>query len=215
MNFRASLIRGMVLPAMLALSAVTTPPATAQRAALLTGRNHHSVGFGNISELSTAFPGYNSITPPGTANIAATLRDNGYATAWFGKNHNVPPWEANPTGPFTNWPIGQGYDYFYGSVGGDTSQWQPGNLFRNTTAIHPYVSQPGWNLSTALADDAIQHIRTQTSVSPNRPWFIHYAPGGTHAPHQPPPEWIARFAGQFDGGWEVLRQCIFAGRAWA
>ncbi|UPY38446.1 arylsulfatase [Sediminicoccus sp. KRV36] len=188
----------------------TTALCSPTRAALLTGRNHHSVGFGNISELSTAFPGYNSIIPPETANVAATLRQNGFSTAWFGKNHNVPPWEANPVGPFTNWPIGQGYDYFYGFVGGDTSQWQPGNLFRNTTAIHPYIGQPGWNLSTAMADDAIQHIRTQSSVAPSRPWFIHYAPGGTHAPHQPPPEWIARFAGQFDGGWEVLRQRIFA-----
>lgn len=187
----------------------TTALCSPTRAALLTGRNHHSVGFGNISELSTAYPGYNSIIPPETAHLAATLRENGYATSWFGKNHNVPPWEANPVGPFGNWPIGQGYDYFYGFVGGDTSQWQPGNLFRNTTPIHPYVGNPGWNLGAAMADDAIQHIRTQMAVAPNRPWFMHYAPGGTHAPHQPPREWIDRFRGQFDGGWEVLRQRIF------
>lgn len=187
----------------------TTALCSPTRAAMLTGRNHHSVGFGTISELSTAYPGYNSITPPETANIAATLRENGYATSWFGKNHNVPPWEANPVGPFGNWPIGQGYDYFFGFVGGDTSQWQPGNLFRNTTPIHPYVGNAGWNLGAAMADDAIQHIRTQVAVAPNRPWFMHYAPGGTHAPHQPPREWIERFRGQFDSGWEALQRRIF------
>ena len=122
--------------------------------------------------------------------MAATLKQNGYATAWFGKNHNVPIWEATPTGPFDNWPIGIGYDYFYGFVGGDTSQWQPGNLFRNTTPIHPYDGKPGWNLITAMADDAIAYINTQTATNPNRPWFIHYAPGATHAPHHPTKEWV-------------------------
>ena len=108
------------------------------RAALLTGRNHHAVGFGMVTEGSTGYPGYDSITGPETAHGAAALKENGYSTAWFGKNHNVPVWEASPQGPFTGWPIGQGYDYFYGFVGGDTSQWEPGCLFRNTTAIHPY-----------------------------------------------------------------------------
>lgn len=188
----------------------TTALCSPTRAALLTGRNHHSVGFGVVSEATTGFPGYNSIIPPETANIAATLRQTGYATAWFGKNHNVPTWEASPAGPFTNWPTGQGYDYFYGFVGGDTSQWQPGNLYRNTTPIHPNVGAPqGWNLTTAMADDAIEHIRLNTSVAPNRPWFIHYAPGGTHAPHHPTREWAERFRGQFDGGWEVMQRRIF------
>lgn len=187
----------------------TTALCSPSRAALLTGRNHHSVGFGNISELSTAYPGYNAIIPPEKAPVSQTLKLNGFSTAWFGKNHNVPPWEANPVGPFGNWPIGMGFDYFYGFVGGDTSQWQPGNLFRNTTPIHPYVGKKDWNLGTAMADDAISHIRTQAAVSPERPWFIHYAPGGTHAPHQPPKEWIEKFKGKFDAGWEVLRQQIF------
>lgn len=187
----------------------TTALCSPTRAALLTGRNHHSVGYGNISELSTAYPGYNSIIPPEKAPVSQTLKLNGFSTAWFGKNHNVPPWEANPTGPFGNWPVGMGFDYFYGFVGGDTSQWQPGNLFRNTTPIHPYVGQKDWNLGTAMADDAIAHIRTHAAVSPNRPWFIHYAPGGTHAPHQPPKEWIEKFKGKFDAGWEALRQQIF------
>ncbi len=186
----------------------TTALCSPTRAALLTGRNHHSVGYGNVSELSTAYPGYNSIIPPEKQPVSQTLSMNGYSTAWFGKNHNVPPWEANPIGPFTNWPVGMGFDYFYGFVGGDTSQWQPGNLFRNTTPIHPFVGQKGWNLGTAMADDAIALIRTHAAVAPDRPWFIHYAPGGTHAPHHPPKEWIEKFKGKFDAGWEVLCQQI-------
>ncbi|HUN95874.1 MAG TPA: arylsulfatase [Bradyrhizobium sp.] len=189
----------------------TTALCSPSRAALLTGRNHHQVGFGNVSELSTGYPGYNSIIPRETATIAAILRQNGYSTAWFGKDHNVPPWEASAAGPFTNWPVGQGFDYFYGFVGGDTSQWQPGNLFRNTTSIHPYVGSPGWNLITAMADDAIDHIRQHVEIAPDRPWFIHYAPGGTHAPHHPTKEWVDKIEKMhlFDDGWEKLRERIF------
>ncbi|MEI6159602.1 MAG: arylsulfatase, partial [Roseococcus sp.] len=192
----------------------TTALCSPTRAALLTGHNHHQVGFGNISELSMGFPGYNSIIPRSTATIGAILQENGYATAWFGKNHNVPPWEASAAGPFTNWPTGMGFDYFYGFIGGDTSQWQPGNLFRNTTPIHPYVGAPpgGWNLTTAMADDAISYIRTNTEIAPTRPWFIHYAPGGTHAPHHPTREWIQRIEALnlFNDGYEKLRETIFA-----
>ena len=182
------------------------------RAALLTGRNHHNVGYGMIAEGADGYPGYNSVTPPETAHVAATLRDNGYATAWIGKNHNVPVWEATPAGPFRNWPIGQGYDYFYGFVGGDTSQWQPGNLFRNTTPIHPYNGKPGWNLVTAMADDTIDYISNQVSTNPKRPWFIHYAPGATHAPHHPTKEWVEKIGAMklFDDGWEKVRERIFA-----
>ncbi|GGH07171.1 arylsulfatase [Alsobacter metallidurans] len=190
----------------------TTALCSPTRAALLTGRNHHQVGFGNISELSSGYPGYNSIIPRETATVAAILKQNGYSTAWFGKDHNVPPWEASTAGPFTNWPSGQGFDYFYGFVGGDTSQWQPGNLFRNTTPIHPYLGQPGWNLNTAMADDAVEYIRHNTEIAPNRPWFIHYAPGGTHAPHHPTREWVDRIEAMhlFDDGWEKLRERIYA-----
>jgi len=189
----------------------TTALCSPTRAALLTGRNHHQVGFGNVSELSTGYPGYNAIIPRETATIAAILRQNGYSTAWFGKEHNIPPWEASAAGPFTNWPIGQGFEYFYGFVGGDTSQWQPGNLFRNTTPIHPYNGNPGWNLTTAMADDAIGYIRQNTEIAPNRPWFIHYAPGGTHAPHHPTKEWVEKIEQMhlFDEGWEKLRDRIF------
>jgi arylsulfatase len=189
----------------------TTALCSPTRAALLTGRNHHQVGFGNIAELSTGFPGYNAIIPLETATIARILQQNGYATAWFGKNHNVPPWEASPAGPFTNWPVGMGFDHFYGFVGGDTSQWQPGNLFRNTTPIHPYIGNPGFNLITAMADEAITYIRSNTEIAPDRPWFIHYAPGGTHAPHHPTREWVERIEAMnlFNDGWEALRERIF------
>ena len=189
----------------------TTALCSPTRSALLTGRNHHQLGFGTVSELSTGYPGYNSIMPRETATIAAILRQNGYSTAWFGKDHNVPPWEASAVGPFTNWPVGQGFDYFYGFIGGDTSQWQPGNLFRNTTPIHPYNGKPGWNLTTAMADEAIDHIRQHTEIAPSRPWFVHYAPGGTHAPHHPTKEWVDKIEQMhlFDDGWEKLRERIF------
>lgn len=181
------------------------------RAALLTGRNHHAVGFGNVAEGASGYPGYDTVTGPESAHLAMTLRENGYATAWFGKNHNVPIWEAPPAGPFDHFPIGQGYDYFYGFVGGDTSQWQPGNLFRNTTPIHPYNGNPGWNLNTALADEAIAYINTQTATNPKRPWFIHYAPGATHAPHHPTPEWVEKISAMhlFDEGWNRVTERIF------
>jgi hypothetical protein len=127
------------------------------RAALITGRNHHSAGFGVISEQSTGFPGYNSIIGKDKATIGRILRDNGYATSWFGKDHNTPAFEASSIGPFDRWPTGMGFEYFYGFVGGDANQWQP-NLFRNTTQIYPFEGKPGWNLTTAMADDAIDWL---------------------------------------------------------
>ncbi len=188
----------------------TTALCSPTRASLLTGRNPHSAGFGVVAEFSTGFPGYNAIIGADTATIGETLRHNGYSTAWFGKNHNTPPWDISPAGPFDRWPTGLGFDFFYGFMGGETNQWEPGNLFRNTTRILPFEGQPGWNLTTAMADEAITRIRELHEVAPSRPWFIHYAPGGAHAPHHPTPEWIAQFRGQFDEGWEVLRERIFA-----
>lgn len=179
------------------------------RAALITGRNHHSTGFGVVSEQSTGFPGYNSLLPKETATIGEILKQNGYATSWFGKDHNTPSFQASQVGPFDQWPIGMGFEYFYGFVGGDTSQWQP-NLFRNTTPIYPYVNNPTWNLTTAMADDAIEHIHMLNSILPTKPFFLYYVPGGTHAPHHPTPEWIDKFKGKFDMGWDVLREQIFA-----
>jgi arylsulfatase len=182
------------------------------RAALITGRNHHSVGFGVVSEQSTGFPGYNSIIGKDSATIGRILLDNGYRTSWFGKEHNTPVYQASQAGPFNQWPIGMGFEYFYGFVGGDTSQWEPGMLFRNTTAIRPYVGHPGWNLTTAMADDAIHWMNQLNDIDPSMPFFLYYVPGGTHAPHHPTPEWTekAHNLHLFDNGWNALRDTIFA-----
>jgi arylsulfatase len=181
------------------------------RAALITGRNHHSVGFGVISEQSTGFPGYNSIIPKDKATIGRILKDNGFATSWFGKDHNTPTFTASQVGPFDQWPIGMGFEYFYGFVGGDTSQWEP-NLFRNTTAIYPYLGKPGWNLTTAQADDAVAWLHQLNSIDPSKPFFCYYVPGGTHAPHHPTKEWVDKIHDMhlFDNGWNQLRDTIFA-----
>ena len=179
------------------------------RAALITGRNHHSAHFGMVAEAATGFPGYDTLLGKDTATIGEVLRQNGYATSWFGKNHNVPGWQATQAGPFDQWPIGMGFEYFYGFVGGDASQWKP-NLFRNTTVIEPYLGKPGWNLITAMADEAIGHIKKLNAATPNKPFFVYYVPGATHAPHHPTKEWIDKFKGKFDMGWNELREQIFA-----
>ncbi|QLH39070.1 MAG: arylsulfatase [Defluviicoccus sp.] len=181
------------------------------RAALLTGRNHHSVGFGVIAEQSTGFPGYNSVIGKDNATIGRILQDNGYRTAWYGKDHNVPDWVATQAGPFDQWPTGLGFEHFFGFVGGDTSQWQP-NLFNDTTPLYPYIGNPTWNLTTAQADDAIHWLSMLHDLNPNMRWFVHYTPGGTHAPHHPTPEWIDKITQLhlFDDGWNKLRDTIFA-----
>jgi len=182
------------------------------RAALITGRNHHSAGFGVISEQSTGFPGYNSIIGKDKATIGRMLVDNGYATAWFGKDHNVPAFAASQAGPFDQWPSGMGFEYFYGFVGGDANQWQP-NLFRNTTQIYPFEGKPEgtWNLVTAMADDAIDYIHRMNQIQPGKPVFIKYAPGATHAPHHPTKEWVEKISKLkiFDEGYEKIRERIF------
>src|SRR6266436_4661383 len=181
------------------------------RAALITGRNHHTVGFGVVSEIATGYPGYDSVIDRTSGTIGEILKQNGYATSWFGKDHNTPAFATSQAGPFDQWPIGMGFEYFYGFVGGDTSQWQP-NLFRNTTAIYPYVGQPGWNLTTAMADDAIQYMKNLNELAPDKPFFVYYVPGGTHAPRHPTPEWIKKISDMhlFDTGWNALREQIFA-----
>lgn len=180
------------------------------RAALITGRNHHSVGFGVISEQSTGFPGYNSIIPKDKTTIGRILKENGYATSWFGKDHNVPAFAASQIGPFDNWPVGQGFDYFYGFIGGDANQWQP-NLFRNTTQIYPFQGKPGWNLITGMADDAIDYLNRVDQIDPSKPFFCYFVPGGTHAPHHPTQEWVDKIRSMhlFDEGWNKLRERIF------
>jgi arylsulfatase len=181
------------------------------RAALITGRNHHSVGSGVVGEIATGFPGYDSIIPIDKGTIGTILKANGYATSWFGKDHNTPSYQSSQAGPFEQWPNGMGFEYFYGFVGGDASQWQP-NLFRNTTAIYPFLNNPGWNMQTAMADEAIGYIKQLKEIAPGKPWLVYYVPGATHSPHHPTPEWIKKIGDMhlFDEGWNKLRETIFA-----
>jgi arylsulfatase A-like enzyme len=179
------------------------------RAALITGRNHHSAGFGVITELSTGYPGYDSIIGPENATIGRILRDNGYATSWFGKEHNTPGFQYSLSGPFNQWPSGMGFDYFYGFMGGETDQWTP-YLFRDHTQIFPWIGKPGYNLTTDMADEAIAHMRGLDAAAPDQPFFVYYVPGGSHSPHQPTQEWIDKFKGKFDMGWNAMRDQIFA-----
>ncbi len=179
------------------------------RAALITGRNHHSVGSGVIGELSTGFPGYDSIIGLENASIGAILKSNGFATSWFGKNHNTPAFQYSVAGPFDQWPSGMGFDYFYGFMGGETDQWTP-YLFRDHTQIFPFVGRADYNLITDMADEAIKHVRDLNAAAPDQPFFLYYVPGGTHSPHQPKKEWIEKFKGKFDMGYEKLREQIFA-----
>jgi arylsulfatase A-like enzyme len=181
------------------------------RAALITGRNHHSVGNGVVGEIATGFPGYDSIIPIEKGTIGTILKANGYATSWFGKDHNTPSYQSSQAGPFHQWPNGMGFEYFYGFVGGDTNQWQP-NLFRNTTAIYPFRGNPRWNLETAMADEAIGYMKQLKAIAPGKPWLVYYVPGATHAPHHPTPEWIKKISDMhlFDQGWNKVRETIFA-----
>ena len=179
------------------------------RAALITGRNHHSTGFGVITELSTGFPGYDSIIGPDNATIGRILKDNGYSTSWFGKNHNTPAFQYTIAGPFDQWPSGMGFDYFYGFMGGETDQWTP-YLFQNNRQIFPWVGKPGYNLITDMADEAISYVKGLHAAAPEQPWFVYYVPGGSHSPHNPTKEWVDKFKGKFDMGWNAMREQIFA-----
>ena len=179
------------------------------RAALITGRNHHSAGFGVISSCPPVIPGYDSIIGPENATIGTILRENGYATSWFGKNHNTPGFQYSTAGPFNQWPSGMGFEYFYGFMGGETDQWEP-YLFRDHTQIFPWVGKPGYNLTTDMADEAISHMNNFNAVAPDKPFFVYYVPGGSHSPHQPTQEWIDKFKGKFDMGWNEMREQIFA-----
>jgi arylsulfatase A-like enzyme len=179
------------------------------RAALITGRNHHSVGFGIISEQSTGYPGYDSVIGPENATVGTILQQNGYATSWFGKNHNTPSYQYSAAGPFDQWPSGMGFSYFYGFLGGESDQWTP-YLFQNTTQIFPWIGKPGYNLTTDMADEAIAHIQRLNAAAPDKPFFVYYVPGGSHSPHQPTKEWIDKYKGKFDMGWNELREQIFA-----
>ena len=187
----------------------TTALSSPTRAALLTGRNHHSAHTGVIMELATGFPGYDSVMGKDTATIAEILKQKGWNTAWFGKDHNVPDWETSQAGPFDLWPTGMGFERFYGFIGGDTNQWRPA-VYDGTRPIEPYLGNPDYNFDYDMADQAIQWIRNQKVVVPDKPFFCYYAPGATHAPHHPKKEWIAKYKGKFDQGWDQVRENTLA-----
>ena len=186
----------------------TTALCSPTRAVLLTGRNHHSAATGVITELGEAYPGYSGQIPTSVAMVSETLRQNGYSTAWIGKNHNIADWETSVSGPFDRWPSRQGFDHFYGFIGGEANQWAPA-LYRDTTPVEmeiPKGKEGHYTLNDSLADEVISYIHNEKSVTPDRPFFVYYAPGATHAPHHVPKEWIAKFKGQFDQGWDKYRE---------
>ncbi len=187
----------------------TSAICSATRAALLTGRNPTRVGMGGVTNSVSSHPGHTSILPQGAATLARMLRDNGYNTAMLGKAHFTPKWETGPNGPFDRWPTGLGFEYFYGFLDGDTDQFAP-QLYLGTDPVEPPVDDPGYILDKDMADRAVSWLRNQQAVEPGRPWFLYYAPGTAHAPHQAPREWIDRFKGRFDGGWDRLREATLA-----
>lgn len=189
----------------------TTALCAPTRQALLTGRNHHSVGMGSITETATSAPGNNSLRPNTKAPLAMTLKLNGYSTAQFGKCHEVPVWQSSPMGPFEAWPSGGGgFETFYGFIGGENNQWEPA-LYNGTTPIEPpATAEEGYHLTEDLADQAINWVRQQKALMPDKPFFMYFAPGATHAPHHVPKEWIDKYEGKFDAGWDAERETIFA-----
>jgi arylsulfatase len=191
----------------------TTALCSPTRAALLSGRNHHSVGMGGITEIATSAPGYSSVRPNNCAPLAETLKLNGYNTAQFGKCHEVPVWEASAVGPFDHWPHpGGGFEYFYGFIGGETNQWYPA-IYENTSPVEPWgTPEQGYHFMDDMTDKVIDWTRQQKSLAPDKPFFTYFAPGATHAPHHVPTEWADKYEGQFDQGWDKLREETFAGQ---
>jgi len=187
----------------------TTALCAPTRASLLTGRNHHSVSSGVVAEMATGFPGYAGIIPKSCGFISEILSHHGYATGWWGKNHSVPDNRQSLAGPFENWPHRRGFDYFYGFLGGMTDQFYPA-LYRNTTPVSPAKPpQDGYHLTIDLADDCIAWMRSQKAIAPDRPFFVHFAPGAVHGPHQPPLAWRGRNRGRFDIGWDRYREAVY------
>ncbi len=189
----------------------TTALCSPTRQALLTGRNHHAVGMGAITELATSAPGYSSVLPKSAAPLAQVLKLNGYSTAQFGKCHEIPVWQTSPMGPFDQWPTGGGgFEYFYGFLGGETNQWAPA-LYENTTPVEPdRTPEQGYHFTEDMTDRTVEWIRQQKALLPDKPFFVYYAPGATHAPHHVPKEWSDKYKGKFDLGWDRLRERIFA-----
>jgi arylsulfatase A-like enzyme len=189
----------------------TTALCAPTRQAMLTGRNHHSVGMGSITETATSAPGNSSLRPNTKAPLATTLKLNGYSTAQFGKCHEVPVWQSSPMGPFDAWPsAGGGFETFYGFIGGENNQWEPA-LYNGTTPIEPpATAEEGYHLTEDLADHAVSWVRTQKALMPDKPFFVYFAPGATHAPHHVPTEWADKYAGKFAQGWDTQRETTFA-----
>jgi len=188
----------------------TTALCSPTRAALLTGRNHHRVGFGAVTDIARGFPGYNSVWQKDTASVADVLRRSGYSTAAFGKWHNTPNWEVSPIGPFDRWPTGLGFEYFYGFMAGEASQYEP-PLYRNTVPVEPgaHPSQ-GYHVTTDIVDDAITWVQTHNALADDKPYFLYLAPAATHTPHHVPQEWVEKYRGKFDMGWDKMREQVFA-----
>jgi arylsulfatase len=188
----------------------TTALCAPTRQALLTGRNHHSVGMGVITEMATSAPGYDAVRPNNASPLAETLKLNGYCTAQFGKCHEVPAWLTSPMGPFSQWPTGSGFEYFYGFLGGETNQYYPA-IYEGTTPVEPpKTPDEGYHFTEDMTDKAIAWVRQQRSLMADRPFFMYYAPGATHAPHHVPKDWADRYRGRFASGWDALRGEIFA-----
>jgi arylsulfatase A-like enzyme len=189
----------------------TTALCSPTRAALLSGRNHHSVSMGGITEIATSAPGYSSVRPKDKAPLAETLKLNGYSTAQFGKCHEVPVWETSPMGPFDRWPSpGNGFEHFYGFIGGETNQYAPA-IYRDTVPVEPdRTPEQGYHFTEDMTDRAIDWVRQQKALMPDKPFFVYYAPGATHAPHHVPTEWSAKYKGKFDDGWDAQRERTFA-----
>jgi len=189
----------------------TTALCSPTRQALLTGRNHHSAGMGGITEIATGAPGYCSVLPNSMSPLAKTLKLNGYSTAQFGKCHEVPVWQTSPAGPFDAWPTGGGgFEYFYGFIGGEANQWYP-TLYEGTNPVEPEKTpEEGYHLVEDMTDKALAWISQQKALAPDKPFFIYFAPGATHAPHHVPKEWADKYKGKFDGGWDKLREETFA-----
>lgn len=186
----------------------TTAVSSPTRASLITGKNHHTVQSGVVTEMATGYPGYNSLMGKDNATVAEILKQNGYNTAWFGKNHNVPDWQSSAAGPFDLWPTGLGFEKFYGIIGGETNQWRS-LVFDGITPIEPYTNNPNYNFDYDIADQACKWIEMQKTVAPNKPFFAYYAPGATHAPHHPKKEWIDKYKGKFDMGWDKMREITY------
>src|SRR3982751_1456081 len=189
----------------------TTALCSPTRQALLTGRNHHSAGMGGITEIATGAPGYCSVLPNTMSPLARTLQLNGYSTAQFGKCHEVPVWETSPVGPFNAWPTGGGgFEYFYGFIGGEANQWYP-SLFEGTTPVeNKKTPEEGYHLMDDMTEKALKWIGQQKALTPDRPFFVYFAPGATHAPHHVPKEWADKYKGKFDDGWDKCREETFA-----